>query len=228
MMRATHRAGAWFARLLSLGFRLTLITFLAVTPAPPVAMAAALGSAVQANHEHGEKKEAAKPSIPDVEVVDQDGKNLHFYRDLVKDKVVAINFIFTTCTYICPMQGATFAKLQAALGDRLGRDVYLISVSTDPVTDTPERLKAWGAGFGAKAGWTLVTGKKDDLDQLLLAMTGDPAGRGDHSPALFIGNYDKGVWVREYALAEPGRYIKLFDNLAGGSTVKSSTEKSSP
>ena len=87
-------------------------------------------------------------SIPDLSLLDQQGRKIHFYSDLVKGKTVAINFIFTTCTTICPPLAATFAKTQKLLGDRLGKDVYLISVSVDPVTDTPERLRAWGKVWG--------------------------------------------------------------------------------
>src|SRR6185295_7987397 len=83
--------------------------------------------------------------IPDVEVLDQDGNVRHFYTDLIKDKTVAINFIFTNCTTICPPLGATFARVQKEMGDKVGKDVHFISISVDPVTDTPERLKAWGA-----------------------------------------------------------------------------------
>jgi protein SCO1/2 len=158
-------------------------------------------------------KPSAKSSIPDVEVVDQNGRRSRFYTDLVRGKSVIINFIFTSCTYVCPMQGANFAKLQAALGERLGRDIYLISVSTDPLVDTPERLKAWGERFGAKPGWTLVTGRKDEMDALLKSLTGDTARRGEHSPFALLGDFEKGAWVRTYGLAEPERYLQLFASL---------------
>ena len=92
---------------------------------------------------------ARKMDIPDVEVLDQDGNALHFYSDLIKGKTVAINFIFTNCTTICPPLGATFARVQKEMGDKVGKDVHFISISVDPLTDTPERLKAWGAKFKA-------------------------------------------------------------------------------
>src|SRR5215213_4690342 len=79
-----------------------------------------------------EKPATEKLVIPDVEVLDQDGQKLHFYTDLVKDRVVAINFIFTTCTTICPPLGATFARVQKDLGERAGREVQMISISVDP------------------------------------------------------------------------------------------------
>jgi SCO1/SenC/Heavy metal binding domain len=88
-----------------------------------------------------------KMNIPDIEVLDQNGRKIHFYTDLVKGQTVVINFIFTTCTTICPPLGATFARVKKELGDKVGRDVRFISISVDPATDTPERLKAWGEKF---------------------------------------------------------------------------------
>src|SRR6185503_18939342 len=85
--------------------------------------------------------QTSKMDIPDIELLDQDGRKIHFYTDLGKGHTVAINFIFTTCTTICPPLGATFARVQKELGDRMGRDVRLISITVDPATDTPERLK---------------------------------------------------------------------------------------
>jgi protein SCO1/2 len=151
--------------------------------------------------------------IPDLEVIDQYGKRMRFYTDLVKGKVVVINFIYTTCTYVCPMQGATFSRLQSALGDRIGKDVYLISVSTDPLTDTSAKLKAWGERFKAKQGWRLVTGAKTQMDKLLLALTGDSARTGEHSAIAIIGSDDRGRWVRTYGLEGPERMIEIIDSI---------------
>lgn len=103
---------------------------------------------------------AAQPRIPDVDCVDHNGKKLRFHTDLVKGKVVVISFIYTSCPYLCTRIGESTARLQTALGSRLGRDVHLISVSTDPVTDTPERLKAWAKRLKAKDGWRLVTERR--------------------------------------------------------------------
>jgi cytochrome oxidase Cu insertion factor (SCO1/SenC/PrrC family) len=156
---------------------------------------------------------SASPPIPDVEVLDQDGRKLRFYTDLIQGKSVVLNFVYTSCDGLCPMLGRSFSSLQSALGDRLGRDVHLVSVSTDPATDTPERLKAWGAQWGARPGWELVTGDKKTMDQLLEALRGDPARTGDHSAVVLLGSYDKGVWVREFGLARPARYIEILDSI---------------
>jgi cytochrome oxidase Cu insertion factor (SCO1/SenC/PrrC family) len=159
---------------------------------------------------------ASKMSIPDVELLDQDGRRVRFYSDLVKGKVVAVNFIFTTCTTICPPLGATFARVQRELGERAGRDVRLISISVDPATDTPERLKDWGAKFKAGPGWTFVTGPKPQVDELLRALGAATGSPSDHSPTVLIGNDAAGQWTRTYGLARPSVLVGLIDSAAAG------------
>ena len=169
---------------------------------------------VAASHDAGAA--ASKMNIPDVELLDQNGRKIHFYTDLVKGQTVVINFIFTTCTTICPPLGATFARVQKELGDKAGRDVRLISISVDPATDTPERLKAWGAKFRAGDGWTLVTGDKPKVDELLLALGASSARREDHSPTVLIGNDAHGVWTRTYGLANTTQLVQIINDVIAG------------
>ena len=160
-----------------------------------------------------EKVSPRAMSIPDVELLDQDGRKVHFYTDLVKGKTVAINFIFTTCTTICPPMGATFARVQK---DVTNRDVQFISISVDPVTDTPERLKAWREKFKAGPAWTLVTGDKQKIDELLEALAASTVRREDHSPTTIIGNDALGQWTRAFGLAKPSQLVQIIDQAANG------------
>ena len=137
---------------------------------------------------------AETPRIPDTPVIDQDGQRHSFYSDLVKGHTVAINFIFTTCKTICPPLAANFRKVQQSLGTN--EDVRLISISVDPVTDTPERLKQFAAQFHAGPGWTLVTGTKGDIDALLGALGSVVRNKVEHTPMVMIGNEPAGYWVR--------------------------------
>ena len=176
---------------------------------------------------HSPASQADKPArskmvIPDVAVLDQHGNKLNFYTDLIKDKTVAINFIFTNCTTICPPLAATFARLQKELGERIGKDVHLISISVDPVTDTPERLKAWGAKFKAGPGWTFVTGEKHEMDKLLTALGAAVSKREDHTPAMIIGNDSKGVWTRTYGLAKINQIIGVLNDVIAGKVEETS------
>jgi cytochrome oxidase Cu insertion factor (SCO1/SenC/PrrC family) len=164
--------------------------------------------------------------IPDVEVLDQNGNALHFYQDLIKNKTVAINFIFTNCTTICPPLAATFARVQKEMGNKVGKDVHFISISVDPLTDTPERLKAWGAKFKAGDGWTFITGEKQEMDKLLNALGAAVSKREDHTPAMIIGNDAKGVWTRMYGLAKTAQIVGLItDAMAGKVAESAATEE---
>jgi protein SCO1/2 len=160
------------------------------------------------------------PQIPDIKVVDQNGKPRHFYGDLVRGKVVVMNFVYTTCTTICPPLGATFGKLQKNLGERLGKDVFLVSVSVDPVTDTPERMRAWGVQFKAKPGWTLVTGDKAELDRLLRVLGVDAASPASHSAMVLIVNDRAVLWKRVYGL---GSTAALMNNIEQMMAVSSAS-----
>jgi protein SCO1 len=153
-------------------------------------------------------------NVPDVPLVDQDGKPVRFYTDLVKDRVVAVNFVFTSCTTICPPMGANFAKLRKILSARAGREVQLISVSVDPTTDTPERLKAWGQKFGAGPGWTLVTGDRNQVTLLLKSLGVYTANISDHSPLVLLGDDTRHRWTRAYGLAAPAKLAELIDQIA--------------
>lgn len=175
------------------------------TPAP---------DAVDSDTPKPEAVQAALRKLSDVPVVDQNGRPLRFYSDLVAGKVVAINFIFTTCTAICPALTATFRRLQQELGERVGRDVWLISVSVDPSTDTPERLRDFAAKFKAGPGWTFVTGDKNDIDAVLQALGVAVADKNDHTPMVLIGNDATGSWMRTYGLTSPATMAKVITDAA--------------
>jgi len=166
----------------------------------------------------------SKMNIPDLELLDQNGRKIHFYTDLIKGQTVVINFIFTTCTTICPPLGATFARVQKELGDKVGRDVRFISISVDPATDTPERLKAWGAKFHAGEGWTFVTGNKPEVDELLRALGASSARREDHSPTILIGNDAHGTWTRTYGLAHTSQLVQIINDVMVGKTTTTTEE----
>jgi protein SCO1/2 len=152
--------------------------------------------------------------LPDLGLLDQNGRRVRFYSDLIKGKVVLISFFYTSCTYTCLMQGKVFSELQAELGDRLGKDVFLISVTMDPETDTPERLKRWATQHGLRKGWTLVTGGKDEMAKLVGHLTGNPLGRIEmHSAFIYIGNDKKNNWAAIYGLAAPKKLVKRIEEM---------------
>jgi cytochrome oxidase Cu insertion factor (SCO1/SenC/PrrC family) len=154
--------------------------------------------------------------VPDVVLVNEDGEKVKF-ADLVKNRMVAINFIFTNCKYKCPMQAKKFSDLQTALGEKLGKDVQLISISRDPKNDTPENLKSWAKDNGAKPGWTLLTGEKAEIDRLMMALIGSPStGRQDHNSVILIGKGNENGWAKLtsiYGLAPTREIINLIEDV---------------
>lgn len=152
------------------------------------------------------------PTVPDVEVVTHEGKTVRFYSDLVKGRTVALNFIFTNCSTICPASGAMFANLQK----QSGRGVHFISVSIDPTNDTPKKLATWSQRFRTEPGWTLVTGKQSDIDQIVKAF-GGPTGRpNDHQPLTIIGSDATHLWTRYYGLPGSDKVNALVDGVTHG------------
>lgn len=156
-----------------------------------------------------------KDFFPDTALINQDDQPVRFYDDLIKGKVVVINFIFTSCTDSCPLETARLRQVQRLLGDRVGRDVFFYSISIDPETDTPAVLKQYAAKFKVAPGWQFLTGKKDDIDQLRrtlgLFIEGVDNGRTkDHNLSLIVGNQTTGRWMKASPFENP--YI-LADQL---------------
>lgn len=148
--------------------------------------------------------------IPDVEVINQDGRAVKFDSDVIGDRLTVINTIFTTCTTICPVAGTNFGYLAKKLGDRLGSDMILVSISIDPMNDTPERLKNWKAKFYAGNGWTLLTGSKPEVDRLLKALGLFAPERQDHTSTVLIGSRKAG-WTRANSLASPSKLLEVIE-----------------
>jgi protein SCO1/2 len=158
-------------------------------------------------------RSAAEKYFSDVELIDQDGQKVRFYSDVLKNKIVAVNTFFTTCTNICPPMNRNFEKMQDALGDRLGKDVFLISITVDPETDTPTRLKEYGRRFHARPGWLFLTGKKENVDWALYKLGQYVETKDDHTSIFIIGNEPKGLWKKAFGLAKTDELIKILEDV---------------
>lgn len=170
-----------------------------------------------AGHQHmhapqGEPSGAQK-YFGDIPLVNQDGQEMHFYSDLIKDKIVVIDVMFTSCTGACPIMSTTFAKIQDRLGDRIGKDVHLISISVDPVNDTPAKLKEYAARFNAKPGWYFVTGPKENVDAVLKRLGQYVENREAHQNLFLIGNDKTGLWKKAFGLAKPEEIFPVVDSV---------------
>jgi protein SCO1/2 len=145
--------------------------------------------------------------FPNVTLTTQDGVSVRFYDDLIKGKIVAINLIYTTCKYSCPLETARLAQVQKLLADRMGRDVFFYSITIDPDHDTPAVLKEYAEKFHAGPGWLFLTGSRADID-LISKKTGlysppNPADPDGHTPSLLVGNEVTGQWMRNSSVDNP-------------------------
>lgn len=150
-------------------------------------------------------------AIPDLTVVDQDGVKRRFYSDLIKDKVVILSFFFTSCPTMCPVMNNTLGKLQTTLGDRLGKDVFIVTVTKDPATDTPARLKTWGKSLHMKPGWTMITGDVKAIGKIVQDFTGDTLGQDMHNTIFLVGNDKTGSWTDLSGYASPADLCQQID-----------------
>jgi protein SCO1 len=157
--------------------------------------------------------------FPNVPLTTQDGTTVRFYDDLLKGKSVAINVIFTQCTDVCPLETAKMRELQKILGDRMGKDIFFYSISTDPKHDTPEVLKAYAEKFNAGPGWLFLTGKPEDIKLITRKMglsgTQDTGVREGHSARLMVGNEPTGQWMKNSATDNPRFLAATLETFLG-------------
>src|SRR5215475_681951 len=135
--------------------------------------------------------------FPNVPVIDQNGRTLNFYDDVIKGKIVVISFIYTSCQDLCPLTTAKMAQMEDKLDGAVGRDLFFISMSVDPENDTPERMKAFADAFDAGPGWLFLTGKVADIRAVNYKL-GDRSNRNlsDHRNEIVLGNDAIGDWQR--------------------------------
>jgi protein SCO1/2 len=132
---------------------------------------------------------------------------------MLQDKVVVINSFFSSCTDSCPAMSGTLAKIQDWLGDRLGRDAFIVSISVDPERDTPPVLKEYAQRFKARPGWSFLTGKPQDVEIVLQKLGQYVDAREDHLNVFIIGNERTGLWKKAFGLAKPADIIKVVDSV---------------
>ncbi|MGB5471910.1 MAG: SCO family protein [Gammaproteobacteria bacterium] len=156
---------------------------------------------------------APQQQFPNVPLTNQDGETLHFYDDVIKGKVVSINFMFTSCGDSCPLETAKLRKVQQQLGEHAGKDVYMYSITVDPDRDTPAALKAYMQKFNIGPGWQFLTGKKADIDQIRkrLGMYSEEADElSDHAINFVLGNEATGQWLRRTPFDLPETLVSVL------------------
>lgn len=160
-------------------------------------------------------QEPAKPRgasyFANLSLVDQDGHRVDLYNDLMRGRTVVINSFFASCTGSCPVMARAFLYAQEAFGDRIGKDVVLVSITVDPTNDTPAALKEYAKRMKAKHGWYFLTGTSAEVEAALRKIGQFTATREEHMNVIVAGNERTGLWKKALALAKPK---DIYDVLA--------------
>jgi protein SCO1 len=156
--------------------------------------------------------QAQTPSIgasyfPNLPVMNQHGEKLRFYDDVIKGKIVVISFIYTSCTDICPLTTSRLAQVAEHFADRLGRDMFFVSMTVDPKNDTPERLKAYAEPFHSGPGWIFLTGSPDDIRAINRRLGEQMRSLNEHRNEIVLGNDATGEWQRNSAFGDLERVV---------------------
>ncbi len=151
----------------------------------------------------------ARRYFTDVVLVDQDGRQRRFYTDLLRERVVVINTFYTGCSSSCPVVMGAMARIQADLGPLVGEEVHLLSLTVDPVNDTPGRLKAYAERLGVRPGWYLLTGEAANVHFALRKLGHLETVPESHSNIVLVGNERTGLWKKAFGLARPHDLVQL-------------------
>ena len=186
--------------------RIAAILFLACSASPATLLAdhdsSADGKHTTVSPHTSEIKEThAERYFTNIFLVDQHGQQRRLYRDLMHNKVLVINGFFTGCKASCPLMMGKMAMLQDALGDRLERDVRILSVTVDPTGDPPGKVADYAKRFAANRGWYLLSGKREDVDLANHKFGQFSADPDSHRNVIIVGNERTGWWKKLHGAA---------------------------
>jgi protein SCO1/2 len=160
------------------------------------------------------QKSTEKYVMPDVVLVNQNGVKIPFKKFLESDKPVVLDFIYGTCTTICPVLSVGFVNLQRKLGPEAG-NVRFVSISIDPENDTPHVMKEYLTRYRAKPGWDFLTGTRRDIDKVMLAFSAYVPDKMSHMPLTFIHAPKRDQWVRLYGVLSSKDLLKEYELATG-------------
>ena len=171
-----------------------------------------------AKHRAMMKQKAQPAESVDIDLRDQmlmtqHGEDVMFVSDVIGDNIVVMDFVYTTCTTICPVLSALFSQVQTKLGDDVGDEIWLVSMSVDPIRDTPQRMKAYSAKHRAGDGWLWLTGPKPAVDDVLTGLGAYTTSFEDHPSMVLIGDGRTGEWRRLFGFPNPDRIVQIVDEL---------------
>jgi len=155
----------------------------------------------------------AQRYFTDVVLLNQDGEQMRFYSDLLQGKVVIINSFFGTCRDSCLPMNRNLEKVQQALGDRVGKDVRIISISVDPAVDTAASLKEYAKTLHARPGWYFLTGDKQNVDAVLRKLGQFVDDKQNHFNLIIVGNERTGLWKKAFGLARSEELVRVVESV---------------
>jgi len=147
-------------------------------------------------------------TLPNVVLRDAQGRAFAFRPESFRGKVVVVDFIFTTCTTICPALSSVMASVQRGLGEQMGKDVLLLSISVDPANDTPPVMRAYAQRIGAGKDWLWLTGNTGDIARVLRAFGLSSGKPNDHPPLILVGDPAKNRWQRWVGVPTPAAVVE--------------------
>lgn len=153
-------------------------------------------------------------TMPDVTLVNQEGKRVKFKNLINSDKPVVVDFIYGTCTTICPVLSAGYVNLQRKLGQNSG-NVHLVSISIDPENDTPKVMKEYLKRYRAQPGWDFLTGSRSDIDKVMHAFDAYISNKMYHYPLSLIRDPKDGKWVRIFGLTSTSEFMNEYKKVGG-------------
>jgi len=157
---------------------------------------------------------ALRIDLPEVVLTNQDDVDVDLTGDVLADRIAVVDFVYTTCTTVCPVLSAVFRQIEEALHDRLGPEVVLVSISVDPNRDTPERLRNYAAKFGAPANWVWLTGRQQNVRNVLEAFGAYTPNFEDHPSMILVGDPGRGEWARYLGFPAPATIVAKVDEFA--------------
>ncbi len=160
------------------------------------------------------KKTVEKYFVPDVVLVNQDGTKIPLKKFLETDRPVMLDFIYGTCTTICPVLSASFVNLQNRLGTD-SRKIRLVSISIDPENDSPKVMKEYMKRYRARSGWDFLSGTRSDIDRVMYAFNAYIANKMDHYPLTLIRYPGDGRWVRIDGLMSASELMEEYRKVSG-------------
>ncbi len=203
-----HGFVAWFTSYRKAHIVLAILVF-----GGSLSVAAQTGNPTKPASFQNASESPAHKYFTDVVLLNQNGERMRFYSDLLQNKVVIIDSFFATCQGSCLPMNRNLEKLQEALGDHVGKDVFIISISVDPGVDTPASLKEYAKKLHARPGWYFLTGDKQNVDFALNKLGQYVNDKQDHLNIFIIGNERTGLWKKAFGLARSDELVKVVESV---------------